>query len=167
MGADIHMFIVGANGVIKSNIYEGRNSIWFDNISGNINDPVYDHLPFIFGDSPFTPSILKARYSIKRGYYNHYHFKIKYFIKWFEKYRPDKEAGWVSTYNKWQYENKGIRPDNIYQELSEIASEPWFCEKDWHFIEIEKEYDSSKWLYNFIKENKIDENADVTYCFDW
>lgn len=167
MGRDIHMFIVGREGIIKSNIYDGKNQTWFNNISGQEEDLVYHNLPIIFGDSPFMPSILKVRYSRNRGYYDHYHFKIKHFVNWFEEYHPDKDAGWVTTYDKWQYENMKIRPLCVYKELSEIADQPWFCAKDWHFIEFEKAEDSSKWLYDFIKANNIDENADVTYCFDW
>ena len=166
MRKNIYIFIVGKQGVIKSSIYPGRSHVWFDQLTDEGNYLDYINLPIVFGWSPFTPENFKTRYSRDEGYYDHYHFKVKYFIEWFEKYRPDKDAGWVSTYDKWQYENKGVKPHKVYQELSEIASEPWFCEKDWHFIELEKEYDFSKLLYNFIKKNKIDENADVTYCFD-
>lgn len=167
MGSDIHMYIVGKSGIIKSNIYTDRNYTWFDNLTDREIFSEYKNLPIIFGWSPFTPKTLKFRYSRERGYYDHYHFKVKHFIEWFEKYRPDKDAGWVITYDKWRYENKGIRPQNVYKELSEIADQPWFCAKEWHFIEFENTEDSSKWLYDFIKANNIDENADVTYCFDW
>ena len=167
MGKDIHMFIVGKQGIIKSNIYTGRNYVWFDQLTdaGDYADD-YANLPITFGWSPFTPEILKIRYSRERDYYDHYHFKVKYFVEWFEKYRPNVDAGWVTTYDKWLYETKGIIP-HLTHELSERTSEDDFYPQDWHFIEVEKPDDCSKWLYDYIKENNIDGNADVTYCFDW
>ena len=45
MGVDITMHIVrGKNEIIYENIFDGRNSEWFDNISGRGTD-IYDEFP--------------------------------------------------------------------------------------------------------------------------
>lgn len=166
MGVDIYMFIVKNKTIIKNNIYTGRNSEWFDNISDRIHTNIYNDFPTIYGWSPATPEILKTRYSRKKGYYDFYHFKVKYFIEWFERFKPDTDAGWVTTYEKWLYETKGIIPNYLHHQLSDVSDEVWFCEKDWQFIEVKNNYDCSRWLYDYLIDNKIDPNADVTYCFN-
>ena len=46
MGVDIHMFVVKDKEVLKEDIFEGRNSQWFNNLQGSyVTDLAYDHLP--------------------------------------------------------------------------------------------------------------------------
>lgn len=35
------------------------------------------------------------------------------YLQWFQLYRPDIDATWISTYDKWLYEKKGIKPQKI------------------------------------------------------
>ena len=88
------------------------------------------------------------------------YLKLK-FLDWFEHTRPDIDAGWVSTYDKWLYETKGIVPD-LSHYLEEDAN-PY----DYHFIEVVNPWDSSAWLYNFIKNQSNAAPEDyIVYYFD-
>jgi len=160
IGKDIHMFIVNhQKEILKKEIFDGRNYEWFNQLCGG-GDERYDELPIVFGWSPFTPVSFKKKYS-NENYFDFYHMKVKFFISWFEKARPDIDAGWVRTYEKWLYENKGIIPEIQHY----LYPEENFILQDWHFITIEK-HDCFKWLYDYLIENDIDKNADITYCFD-
>ena len=86
----------------------------------------------------------------KSGYFDFRAIKVNDYINWFRKYRPDKDAGWVSTYDKWRIENKGYIPEDIDHYLDPEANPA-----DMHFIEIEKKYDCAKWLYDYIIDNNI------------
>ena len=105
MGRDIYMHIVENGCVLKRDIFEGRCSDWFDNLSNNGWDHSYDHLPVEYGISPESSEELKKEYNTEEGYYDFRYIKVSDFLNWFEKYRPDIEAGWVTTYEKWLIED--------------------------------------------------------------
>ena len=45
MGVDIHMFVIKDNEILKDDMFDGRNSEWFNNLSGtSISDPTYHEL---------------------------------------------------------------------------------------------------------------------------
>ena len=157
------MYIVKDNEVIADNIFDGRNSEWFGNLQDEGWDDTYDNLPIVHGISSKAPKTSKFDMSLLRekSYYGFYHIIVKYFKDWFEKYRPDKKAGWATTYEKWKIENKGYIPEDLPISLSKDD-----VIEDMHFVEYENKYDCSKWLYNYLIENDIDDNADITYWFD-
>lgn len=161
MGMDCYMSIVKDGKFIAKDIFDGRNTEWFNNLQDAGWSYEYHNLPIVFGHSSKAPQEWKDSYTAEKGYFGFYHFLVKYFKEWFEKYRPDRDAGWVSTYDKWRIENKGYIPDDVPHYLPEDARM-----EDMHFVEFANPYDCSVWLYNYLIENKIDDNADVTYCFD-
>ena len=153
---------------LAEDIFNGRNTEWFDNISGNSWDDVYEFLAIRYGvdEKNVTDEWIKEYTEPDEGddrcyYYSHCFIKVGDYIDWFRKHNPDLDAGWVTTYEKWAYENKGIVPDEIYHQRSN-------CEDpdDAHFIIIQKQYDCSRWLFEYLIEHNIPEDAVIQYCFD-
>lgn len=160
MGMDIHMDIVKDGKIIKKDIFDGRSYEWFGNLCRN-GDKVYDSLPTDEGMSPMHPDIEKYDYLINVGYFDFYHMSVGEFKDWFNRYRPDKNAGWVTKREAWEYEKRGICP-----ELEYCLDETDIIE-DRVFIEIVNQYDCSSWLFQYLIENNIDNDADINYYFDW
>ena len=161
MGADIHMSIVKNNRYLAKNIYNGRNSEWFDNLQGEGWKDEYNELPIKYGYSNQTPENYKEKYNENNYYYGFRYINVGDFKNWFIKYRPDKDAGWVTTYEKWKIENKRWVPDDVKHYLDKEDNID-----DMHFIEFENPYDCSKWLYDYCIKHHISNKADIIYCFD-
>lgn len=163
MGVDIHMFIVNENkNILKEDIFDGRNSEWFRNLQDCGNDSEYDYCPIVYGWQSVCSEDLVKKYADRQSYYGHFHISVKLFKDWFEKYNPHKKAGWVTTYEKWEIENHGYCPENFFKyslDKDDII-------EDMHFIEWVNVFDCSLWLYNYLKDNKIPDNAWIVYCFD-
>lgn len=161
MGVDIHMYVVRNGRIIKNDIFDGRNSEWFSNLQGDGWNEEYDHLPVkTYNVSDQAPEELQKE-AKDTYYYGHRTITVGDYKKWFEKYRPDKHASWVTTYEEWQYRNKGIAPDkdNIKTRL-----EPDDILEDWKFLEWADEYDLGRWLYEEIY--AVADDAEITYWFD-
>ena len=162
MGVDIHLFLVKDKKMVREgNIFNGRNSEWFANIQGNGDDDIYDTFPvYKYDVSDQAPDEL-----IKKAhgdwYYGYRSIRVGDFKAWFEKHHPDKQAGWVTTYEKWRYEKQGVIPYDSKHHLDKDD-----IIEDWCFIEWEDPYDCSRWLYNYLIEGEIDDDADITYWFD-
>lgn len=162
MGKDIHIHIVQNKEYIKKEIFDGRNSEWFANLTRDGLDDCYDLLDIKYGLSPQAPEEIDKKSLTEDGYFDFYYINVKEFKDWFQKYRPDIDAGWVTTYDKWRIENKGYVPEDICHYLSEDDNPA-----DMHFIEIVNQYDCSAWLSTYLVDHEIDDNADITYWFDW
>lgn len=160
MGVDIHMNVVLGKKIVAKSIFDGRNSEWFDNLQLNNYDNEYDYLNIRFGFSPQIPDDMKKEGS-DQFYYGHHYFNVGEFLSWFQKYRPDRDAGWVTTYDKWRIENKGYVPEDVQHFLYKEDNR-----EDMHFVEFINPYDCSGWLYKYLINNNIDREADVTYWFD-
>lgn len=163
MGVDIHMHIVSKDGNCKyEDIFDGRNGRWFDNISHNVEDEVYDDFPNKYGLPENTPENIRYDFEHREeGFYDFFYVKVEEFMKWFLYKRPDIDAGWVCTYDRWLYEKKGIIP-NLVRYLDK-ESNP----NDYHFIEVEDPYDCSGWLYQFITgHGDIHPEDNIVYYFD-
>lgn len=164
MGMDICMHIVKNGRFIKEDIFNGRNSDWFMKLQGKSIRDEYAKMPIKIGVSKQTPNYNENFIADKKeeGCFDFFYISVKDFETWFEKYRPDIDAGWVSTYDKWRMERKGYCPDELPHWLDaedNIA--------DMHFVEYNDPYDCSGWLYSYLVDNNIDEDADITYWFDW
>ena len=161
MGVDIHMFIVDNDKkVLKEDIYDGRNSEWFSNLRDQGDDRVYDYCPIVCGWGDIASADFIYQYSNSQEYYGHFHISVKFFRDWFKKYNPHKKAGWVTTYEKWQIENQNYCPEDPKYCLDEED-----IIEDMHFVEWIDESDCSLWLYNYLNENRISDNAWIVYCF--
>lgn len=166
MGVDMTMHIINSKGeFVAEDIYSGRNSEWFALMQGNKWDTIYESLPIHYNLPDRVPEKVRQHYlnRMELGYYHFRYMKVEEFFDWFSKKRPDIDAGWVTTYAKWLYENKGILPDEVFYTLPEDARV-----EDFHFIEIHNSYDNSKWLYYYLAtENKAVSNDDyIVYYFD-
>ena len=163
MGVDIHMFICRKGEILGDDIFDGRNSEWFNNLQHQGWGSVYDHLSIKGDFSKDVPEDLRERFNDPGTFYGHHNILVKDFAKWFKKYRPDLDAGWFSTYDRWRMICKGWVPDPDYvkHELEE-GDNP----VDYEFVEFEDEYDCSRWLYNYVVDKNIPEDATINYCFD-
>ena len=161
MGVDIHLTIVKDNTVIAEEIFPGRNTSWFQELDGDGWQPEYDHLNSHYGHSEQTPKEYIEKY--ESWTYGARHINVKEYKDWFVKYRPDKHAGWATTYEKWEYENKGKVPEDLPISLTQLEN---YDINEMHFIEYEDEYDCSRWLYNYLIDNNIDDAADLDWCYD-
>lgn len=157
------MYIVQNGEVLASDIFPGRNSDWFRKMQAESDDEVYNQLPIVIGFSDKAPTELKDRFAREKGYFDHYHILVKFFKKWYETYHPDLKAGWVTTYDKWRMEKKGYIPedDDVIKELCKTD-----ILQDMHFVEYTDIYECSYWVYHYLIDNNIPDNADITYCFD-
>lgn len=161
MGVDINLNIIDTKGeYLHKNFYYGRNTEWFNNLN-NMDDILYDEFPTHVGVPENIPTELSDDYNNRKEYeyYGFHHMVVKDFIKWFNKLRPDIDAGWVTTYDKWSYEKKGIIPELYHMMPDDIRIE------DLCFIEIEDKYESNHWLYNYIIDNKVPEDSYIVYYF--
>lgn len=161
MGVDIHMHIYKDGEILEKDIFDGRNSEWFSNMQREGWDNEYDHLPTHYDFPEGFPKDLVEKYTKENGYYGQYHIKVEDFIEWFHKYRPDLNAGWATTYEKWQYEKKGEIPEDL-----PITLPPDANINDMHFIEYENIWDCSRWLVEFLIDHEIPNDAYICYCFD-
>lgn len=160
MGVDIHMYIVEDGKILHEDIYDGRNSEWFNNLQGDGYDTEYEHLSREYQISEQAPEDLKEKAN-KDYYFGHRTIKVYDFLNWFETYRPDRHAGWATTYDKWAIENKGYIPDYLPHYLNKDDVLEDMC-----FVEYVDPYDSSSWLYDFLRENNVPFSADITFWFD-
>jgi hypothetical protein len=171
MGKDITMHIIDGVDVIASDIFSGRNSEWFENITGNRWGRFeYKHFPAVCGIPEEVPEFIAKLYN-REGpwedfcYFDFHYIKVKDFIEWFDKYKPNLYAGWVSKWQKWMSENKGYEMDQNDLKSDLFADD---VPENYVFTEIIDDHDCSAWLYNYIFDNKIDkiENSTVVYYFD-
>ena len=162
MGTDIHMNIVKGGKFLAEDIFPGRNSTWFRNLQEEGEDPLYDDLQLVYGTSTKAPEEYRTEIHNSDFWgFGYHHVLVKYFKEWFEKYQPHLDAGWVTKYEAWNFKTRGIEPEALYHELPKGA-----IPQDWEFIEITNKYDCSRWLYEYLIEHNIDDNADIDYWFD-
>ena len=153
------MYIARNKEYIAEDIFEGRNSEWFNNMMGDGNDEVYDSLPIGYGISEEIPDSYSENF--KDWCFRFHYINVKDFKDWFLEKRPDKDAGWVTRYERWAYENKGIKPEYLRKELHKDD-----VIVDMRFIEVTNQYDCSAWLYCYLEDNDIPDDATIQYCFD-
>lgn len=157
MGADIHIYVVKDKKVIADDLYDGRHYEWFDNLTGRGNSEEYDHLETLYGISPQAPDEFNEKYTKENCYYGFYYISVGDFKKWYQKYQPCRKAGWASTWEAWAIENKGLVPEYLsrYKEGD-----------DQIFVEYTDLYEPSRHIYEYLMDNRIDDDADLTYFFD-
>jgi len=160
MGMDIHCYIVKNKEYIAEDIFDGRNTEWFNNMMGDGNNEVYDSLPIKWGVSKETPDAFSEEFNIDWCFGFRY-LNVKEFKDWFIEKRPDEDAGWVTQYEAWAYEHKGIEPEYLRKELTKND-----VIEDMKFIVITNQYDCSAWLYSYLVDNNIPDDATIQYCFD-
>ena len=165
MGMDITLRILDKNGkFLTEDIYDGRNREWFNNMSGKyITDEAYSHLPLGYGTLDFFPNEW-LEMEQDRDYFDFRYMSVKEYRNWYMKYNPSYQAGWVNRYTEFLMKYKGYTPEygiDLYQELDKED-----VIEDMVWVEFNAEYDNSTWLYNYLDENNIPNDAWIVYCFD-
>lgn len=163
MGVDIHMSIVKDGEFLAEDIFDGRNSVWFNNILKGGMEP-YNNLPINYGYSKHTPDAFKNVYTKDEGYYGFCYINVSDFLDWFIKYNPHVDAGWVTKRVAWQIENQNYIPAE-HEVQYELTKED--VVEDRVFVSFKNEYSCDAWLYNYIMNHIINgADADIIYCFD-
>jgi len=183
MGKDIHMSVVDKDShkIILDNLFDGRNSDWFDNIScrNKGDDDVYDHLYPNYGLPECFVEANDRKYIVENedgshgtGYFDFTYIVVKDFIDWFLKYRPDKFAGWVTTYEAWNYKMRNVLPTDGYGDhyIKRRLDKDDVIE-DYVFMEFVDEHDCSFYIYekllDAIHNKEIKEDDLLVWYFDW
>ena len=179
MGMDMTLHIIDKDGnYIDKDIFDGRNSEWFGNFRGNGigSDSTYDYWHPEDGIPENCPEDIKTLYDDctrpleenenawdreSYGYYGFCYASVGDWFKFVEQHHPEKEAGWATRYEEFQYRVKGIE----YEDL------PYFLDKDdnindYVWVEYDKKYDCSMWLYKLLKMSAVPETAYLVYYFD-
>ena len=116
MGMDIWVHVVNKNGeYVKKDLFDGRNTTWFYKI--NDEEDEYEYVPWIYDyNQDFVPSNVKENFNSKEytGYFGFKAVTVKDLLTWYDKYRPDLDAGWIRKFDKWQLTVKGIAPETVY-----------------------------------------------------
>lgn len=163
MGVDITVSIVSSNGEMKHyDIYKGRNSEWFNQLQGRGYDTynIYGSLPVWSGIPENAPKIIQEAYA-SNNYFSFNYISVKEYIEWFDEARPDVDAVWLTTYERWLYYKKGIYPEDAPHNLPEDANLD-----DYFFVEVEDKNESGGWLYDFCKDNELADDDIIVYYFD-
>ena len=161
MGMDISLYLVKKGKYIAEDIFSGRNSEWFNNMMQRGDDEVYNSLPLSYGISDEVPEDWVKHYEDPGSYFGHCYINVKEFKDWFIEKRPDEDAGWVTRYEAWAYKHKGIEPEYLKKELNKND-----VIEDMKFIVVTSKYDCSAWLYCYLVDNNIPDDATIQYCFD-
>lgn len=165
MGMDITLRILDKNGkFLTGDIYDGRNREWFNNISGKYTtDEAYNHLPLGYGTLDFfSNEWLEMEHD--RDYFDFRYISVKEYRNWYMKYNPSFQAGWVNRYTYFLMKYKDYIPEyeiDLYHELDKDD-----IIEDMVWVEFNDKYDNSTWLYNYLDENNIPNDAWIVYCFD-
>ena len=165
MGMDIWVHVVNKNGeYIKKDLFDGRNSMWFGKI--NHEEDEYAYVPWIYNhDADFIPVDIKEDFNSKdyTGLFGFKAVKVADLLNWYDKYRPDIDAGWIRRYDKWRWENKAIAPEDVYHYFDDSMNI-----NDWVWVEnLPKEDEYIKIIIDQINNNQVNPNDFVIIYFDW
>lgn len=168
MGIDIHMRLIkkSTGFVIFDNLYDGRNSEWFNNLIGRGYDEVYSKLWWNVG----LPDCITEGidYEVWRnpkdyGAYGFQWISVQEYIKWYEKYRPYVDAGYVTEWENWAYENGRYNPFNhgIAHYIADDVNADRFI-----FREFIDEYCPDTVVYNKIT-SLVNEDLEDCIIYMW
>jgi hypothetical protein len=134
----------------------------------NAENELYRYLSIHSGISPQADEEISVADQPEPGdkycyYFGFNYFNVGEFRKWYYKYEPQVIAGWVSTYDKWRIEKGKWHP--APEDLSKFMLEN-VERDDQYFIECTNYYDPASMLMNILIEQKVSDEADLTYYFD-
>lgn len=169
MGMDCTIAICDNDGtIISDNICDFRNSEWFNLLQEEgCEDTEYAYINWNYGIPDKVSKQIQEDYDnrIESGYFNFRWITADDYVNWFERYRPDISAGWMPTYDKWLYEKKHIlNEDNMYRYLASVSLGE---RKEYQFVEIEKELDDSKYIYDYLMQNEYSKTWNLIFYFDY
>lgn len=134
MGVDIHIHLINkeTGDIAIKDIYDGRCSAWFNNISGrNVNNEAYNHLPIRYGlpKDMLIPERVMSAYQSK-DYFDFRWIPLKEYLYWFDFHLPSFDAGYLTAYDEWCVKRHGKKFD-ADEILHYLPAE----EGDWRFVE--------------------------------
>ena len=149
MGTDIHIHLITNGKFLLEDMFDGRNSLWFDKINNEENEYQYLNWQYNVEDIALPQSVLKE---VAEGDYYCYGFKyvkISELLEWYDTYKPYIDAGWVRKIDAWRNRVKHIPLEDhtIYTYLDDDA-----IIEDWEFVEFPAPDDSMEYIVNQIKE---------------
>lgn len=115
MGADIHMRLIrkSTGFVVLDDLYDGRCQEWFNNLIGRGYNEVYSKLSWRIG----LPDCITEGEDFEvyqnpcdYGGYGFQWIPAKEYIDWYKKYRPHVDAGYLTEWEDWAYENGRYNP---------------------------------------------------------
>jgi hypothetical protein len=163
MGVDIHMYVVSYGKYLSSDLFSGRNYLWFDKINNNEDEYAYLNWKYTLDEN--IPEDIRRWQKENNGYYGFKFVRISELLDWFETYKPNITAGWVHKIDAWKYRMKNIPifEDDIYSCLENNA-----IVEDWEFLELPDPDDCMEYIINQIKEipNLETENSYLVVYFD-
>lgn len=157
MGMDIYINVVDKDGnYIKKDLYDGRDSEWFYNIIEELGE--YYYVPWTYGtDLDYIPTEIKEMFD---DGFRVKSVKVADLLNWYDKYRPDIDAGYIRRYDKWRWETKAIPPDQICH-----FRDP-DMDKDWVWIEnVPTRHEPIKEIIDQIDNNQVNPNDYVIIYF--
>ena len=163
MGVDITMNVVKDGKVLAKDLYDGRNYEFFDNLQGHGYDDVYDKLCVDYGLPESVPEDWHERYTKQNYYYGFAYISVGDFKKWYERYRPDIDAGYFTCYERWKILKRGYDP-NLYNIKHYLDKEDII--EDMYFMEVENKYDPARVIYNALVDEDLPDDATLVYWFD-
>ena len=170
MGMDIHIYLINKDASLVKSLYEGRNRDWFESLLGRGYGDEYQYLRthpmHDLPDGYILPTEIEKDYDDSvdgNGCFGFSWLYAKDYYEWFYKYRPDKRAGWVTTYEGWALKNKGQIPEDVKLRLDESD-----IVEDMVFVEYEDEWNPDRSVVDIIEEHKAEKNNDyyIVYYFD-
>ena len=166
MGTDIHIHLIANGKFLLEDMFDGRNSFWFDKIHNEEDEYRYLNWQYNVENIALPQSVLKE---VEEGDFYCYGFKyvkLSELLEWYDTYKPYIDAGWVRKIDAWKYRVKHIPiEDNIYPYLDDDA-----IIEDWEFVEVPALDDCMEYVVNQIKEliplNLDIENSYLVVYFD-
>lgn len=134
MGVDIDMMIMREDGtVVMKDMFMGRNYDWFEKLQLCSGEEIYDEfLPTFSGIPSFSPKSLQQAYveGEEEGCFGFHFMKVEDYLNWYDTYKPNIDAGWVSAYEKWKIERKNWKPEylNRYRPEDAAPGDAFFVE---------------------------------------
>ena len=170
MGMDIHIYLINKNASLVKPLYQGRNRDWFENLLGRGYEDEYKHLKthpmHDLPDGYVLPDYIEKDYYDSTNTNNYFGFSWLYakdYYDWFYKHRPDKKAGWVTTYEKWALKNKGQVPEEV-----KLSLDKGDIVEDMVFVEYEDEWNPDRSVVDIIEGHKAKKSDEyyIVYYFD-
>lgn len=126
MGVDMDMMVMRDDGaVVMKDMFMGRDSDWFEKLQMYSCEEIYDDfLPAFSGIPSFSPKELQRVYAEYEGegFYGFHFMKVEDYLNWYDTYKPNIDAGWVSAYEKWKIERRHWKPEYLTRYRPEDAA---------------------------------------------
>lgn len=160
MGTDIHVMVVKDGAFVIPEMDMARNYTWFGKIQHENDEYTYLNWQYNLENDAIPPEVRK---DIDNGCWGFKFCNVAEFVNWFEKYKPDLDAGWIRKREAWLLDNKGVIPYDYEYELPENC-----VIEDWEFREFPASGDFAEDIITEIKSRPFldREHSYLVFYFD-